>query len=780
MGSGYSKPASQRAPPIDRIESRLPAPEPHVTRVHSLRPAIWAVIAGVAACTSIGDRQPDGAAPASVPVGESVATAPAGPPIAAQVPHTVTSPHGDRIDEYYWLRDDTRSNPEVLAHLAAENAYADAMLAHTRPLQDTIYREIVGRIKADDGTVPQRENGYWYYARYEPGGEFPIHARRKGTLEAPEELLLDPNAMAAGKAYFQIGNYEVSVNGRMLAWAEDSVGRRQWTVRFKDLVTGELLSDTLVNVEPDFVWANDSRTVLYVEKDPDTLLGNRVRRHVLGTPVADDPVVYEEKDPSYYLGLAKSRSNRYLWIQLESTLATEQWVADANDPALAFRVLLPRERGHEYDATDLGERFILHTNWQAPNFRIVEAPSARVADRSLWRDVVAHRDDALIEDYQVFNEWLAIGERSQGLRQLRVRRWGDGTERVIAADEPTYTATLGDNREPESGTLRYTYTSLTTPTTVYDYDFATGARTLRKQDPVLGDFEPSDYVAEHLWIEARDGAKVPVSLVHRKGLKRNGRAPLLLYGYGAYGYSSDPRFSSPLLSLLDRGFVYAIAHVRGGQEMGRAWYEDGRLLRKQNSFNDFVDVTRALVEMDYAAADKVFAMGASAGGLLMAAAVNQCPDCYRGLLVLVPFVDVVTTMLDPGIPLTANEFDEWGNPARKADYDYLLSYSPYDNIERKDYPAMLVATGLWDSQVQYYEPAKWVARLRARKTDDQPLLFRVSMDAGHGGIAGRYQAYRETALYYAFVLDRLGRADEAADAPREPWKDPGPSPFRYD
>jgi oligopeptidase B len=753
-----------------------------LTRLLRLRAALWAAIAvAVASCASVGGQPPDGAATAAVSADGSGTTAPAGPPVAAQVPHTVSSPHGERNDEYYWLRDDTRSNPDVLAYLAAENAYAEAMLAHTRPLQDTIYREIVGRIKADDGTVPQRENGYWYYARYEPGGEFPIHARRKGTLEAPEELLLDPNAMAAGKAYFQIGNYEVSVNGRMLGWAEDSVGRRQWTVRFKDLVTGELLPDTLVNVEPDFVWANDSRTVLYIEKDPVTLLGTRVRRHLLGAPVADDPVVYEEKDPSFYLGLAKSRSNRYLWIQLESTLATEQWVADANHPALPFRVLVPRERGHEYDATDLGERFILHTNWQAPNFRIVEAPAARVADRTLWKDVVAHRDDAFIEDYQVFNQWLAIGERSQGLRQLRVRRWGDGTERVIAADEPTYTATLGDNREPESGTLRYTYTSLTTPTSVYDYDLASGERTLRKQDPVLGKFESSDYVAEHLWIEARDGAKVPVSLVHRKGLKRNGRAPLVLYGYGAYGYSSDPRFSSPLLSLLDRGFVYAIAHVRGGQEMGRAWYEGGRLLDKQNSFNDFVDVTRALVDLEYAAPDRVFAMGASAGGLLVAAAVNQCPGCYRGLLVLVPFVDVVTTMLDASIPLTANEFDEWGDPAQKAYYEYLLGYSPYDNIEAKDYPAMMVATGLWDSQVQYYEPAKWVARLRAHKTDDHPLLFRVNMEAGHGGIAGRYLAYRETALYYAFLLDQLGRAGEsAAKAPGEAWQDPGPSLFRND
>ena len=729
-----------------------------MTRLPRLRALLWAAfaVAGTA-CTAFGDRQPDGAATTN-------AAAPAVPPVAARVPHTVTSPHGDRIDDYYWLRDDTRSKPEVLQYLQAENAYTDAMLAHTQALQDALYAEITGRIQADDATVPQRENGYWYYARYDERREYPVHARRKGTLEAPEELLLDTNAMAAGKAYFQIGNYEVSVNGRMLGWAEDSVGRRQWTVRFRDLVTGELLPDTLVNVEPDFVWANDSRTVLYVEKDPVTLLGNRVRRHVLGTPVADDPVVYEERDASYFVGLAKSRSNRYLWIQLDSTEASEQWVADANDPKLPFRVLVPRERGHEYDATDLGERFIIRSNWQAPNFRIVEAPASRVADRALWKDVVPHRDDAYVEEYQVFNQWLAVGERVDGRLRLRVRRWGDGSERVIAADEPTCTTALGDNREPESETLRYTYTSLTTPNSVYDYDFASGTRTLRKQDRVLGEYKASDYVSEHLWIEARDGTRVPVSLVHRRDLERNGRAPLLLYGYGAYGYSSDPRFSSPLLSLLDRGFVYAIAHVRGGQELGRAWYEDGRLLNKQHTFDDFVDVTRALVELDYAAADKVFAMGASAGGLLMGAAVNQCPRCYRGLLVLVPFVDVVTTMLDPSIPLTANEFDEWGDPAQKAYYDYQLSYSPYDNVEAKDYPAMLVATGLWDSQVQYHEPAKWVAKLRARKTDRNPLLLRVDLASGHGGRAGRYQAYRETALYYAFLLDRLGRADDARPA----------------
>ncbi len=698
----------------------------------------------------------------SSPISREGFRAPA-PPIAAQKPHIVRSPHGDRPDPYYWLRDDTRSNPEVLAHLAAETRYAEAMLAHTKPAQELLYAEMLARTRQDEATVPQRERGYWYYARYVEGSEYAIHARKRETLDAPEEVLLDGNALAAGHAFFEIGAYSVSPDDLRIAWVEDTVGRLQFTLRVKDLATGAVLADRIENIEAEFVWA-DSETLLYIEKDPVTLLGQRVRKHRLGTDPANDPLVYEEKDPAFYMSLERDPSGRLLWISLTSTLATELRYAAANDPALAFRTLIPRERDHLYDAVDFGDEFVIRTNWQAKNFRIVRASASKAADRSQWREVVAHQPNALIEDFFVFEDVLAIGERSRGLRSIRVRRWADGQESRIAADEPAYAMSLDDNREPGAKMLRYAYTSLTSPSAIYDYDFATGERVLRKRQLVLGGFDSENYRSELLWVAARDGVRVPVSLVYRTGFMRDGRAPLLLYGYGAYGLSADAEFDANRLSLLDRGFVFAIAHVRGGQELGRAWYEDGRLLRKQNSFNDFVDVTRELVARGYAAQDRVFAMGGSAGGLLMGAVLNQCPECYRGALVRVPFVDAVTTMLDESIPLTTNEFDEWGDPRKKAYYDYMLAYSPYDNIPGKPYPALLVTTGLWDGLVQYYEPAKWVAKLRAQKTGDQPLLFHVNMEAGHSGRSGRFQRLRETAMNYAFLLDQAGALVTAPEA----------------
>jgi oligopeptidase B len=534
------------------------------------------------------------------------------------------------------------------------------------------------------------------------------------------------------------------------------MGRRQYTLRFKDLATGEMLPDVIANVEPDVAWAADSRTVLYVEKDPQTLLGNRVRRHVLGTDPRHDPVVFEEHDESFYLGVDTSKDGRYLFIGLQSTVSTEQHYAATDDPTLEFRVILPRERDHEYHADHFDGRWIIRSNWQAPDFRLMEATVGESLDRRQWRELVAHRTDAFIDGFSVFAGFLAIEERSGGLRRVRIRPWRGGEDFCIAPDESAFVMGLGDNEELDSDEVRYVYSSLTTPATTFDYDVRTGERVLRKQQPVLGGFDANNYVTEYLWAPARDGARVPVALVYRKGLRKDGSAPLLQYGYGSYGLSSDPEFSLPVISLLDRGFVYAIAQVRGGQELGRRWYDAGRLLNKQNTFNDFIDVTRFLVQEGYADPQRVCARGGSAGGLLMGAVVNQAPQDYKAIVAHVPFVDVVTTMLDATIPLTTNEYDEWGNPAEQQFYEYMLSYSPYDNVTRQAYPAMLVTTGLWDSQVQYWEAAKWVARLRQLKTDDNVLLLRVNMDAGHGGKSGRFQAYRERAEEYAFILGQAG------------------------
>jgi oligopeptidase B len=679
----------------------------------------------------------------------------------------VESPHGKRVDEYYWLRDDERKNPEVLAYLQAENAYTDAMLAPIAPLRDKLYGEMIARIKQDDASVPYRKSGYWYYTRYETGKEHPIHARRAGTLESPEQILLDVNAMAAGKDFFQVDELSVSPDGKLLAWAEDEVGRRQYVIRVKNLVTGEVLLDRIENAEPNIEWAADNRTFLYVEKHPHTLLGYRVRKHVLGTDPRNDPLVWEQTDESFYTGIDKTKDDRYLLIGTQSTVSSEYWYADAADPQLEFRLFLARERDHEYQVEHFAGRWIVRTNWQAKNFRIVEVARGDETKREAWRDLVAHNPEGFVHGFDVFRNFLAVEERAGGLRKIRLRPWHAPAtpdsaglrETFITADEPTYAMQLGANEEIDSDTVRYVYTSLTTPASTYDLDTRTGARTLLKREPVLGDFDPANYVSEYVWVTARDGASVPVSLVHRKGTPRDGTAPMLQYGYGSYGITMDPSFSIPLLSLLDRGFVYALAHIRGGQEMGRAWYEHGKLFNKMNTFTDFIDVTRWLVANRYADPQRVFARGGSAGGLLMGVVSNLAPADYRGIVSLVPFVDVVTTMLDETIPLTTNEYDEWGNPADKRYYDYMLSYSPYDNLRRQAYPAMYIQTGLWDSQVQYWEPTKYVARLRQLKTDDCKLLYRINMEAGHGGKSGRFQRIAEIAEQYAFVLGETGIAN---------------------
>ena len=697
------------------------------------------------------------------------------PPVAVIRPHAVESPHGTRQDDYYWLRDDTRTSPEVLAYLRAENAYRDAVTAAVRPLEDELYREIVGRIQQDDASVPYRDHDFWYYRRFETGDEYPIFARRPGNPEAPEQVLIDLREQAKGLDYYDIGALEASDDNRLLAYTEDTVGRRQHTLRFKSLETGQTLVDAVPNVEEAMAWAADNRRVLYVEKDPVTLLGLRVRVHVLGTDPAGDALVYEEQDESFYTSVELSKDRQYILLHSSSTVTSEMRYARADDPELRFRVLLPRERGHEYSADHVDGRWIIRTNWQARNFRIMEVPVDAPAGIEHWREVVPHRDDVYIAASDVFRRFLALEERVDGLRKVRILPWTGEGGFHIESDEPAYRAALSANEEIDSDVVRYTYTSLTTPYTTYDYDVRTGERTLLKREPVLGDFDPTRYATEYLWAPARDGERVPVALVYRTdAFRRDNSAPLLQYGYGAYGISSDPVFSSSTLSLLDRGFVYAIAQVRGGQERGRRWYEAGRQLQKRHTFEDFIDVTRHLVSEGYADPQRVFMRGGSAGGLLVAAVANLAPELYRGIVAHVPFVDVVTTMLDETIPLTTNEYDEWGDPHERPFYDYMLSYSPYDNVAAQPYPAMFVTTGLWDSQVQYFEPAKWVAKLRRLKTDRRLLVMRINMEAGHGGKSGRFEHLRELAEEYAFVIsESLSPAGSERATPTAPSSDSG-------
>jgi len=678
------------------------------------------------------------------------------PPDVAKKPHVVKAPFGaERTDEYYWLRDDTRKNPEMLAYLEAENAYTDAFMARLSPLKEQVYEEIVGRIKQDDSSVPYHERGYWYYTRYETGKDYPIHARRKGAMDAAEEVLLDVNTMAKGKDYFSVGDWEVSQDNTMLAWAEDAVGRRQYVIKFRNLATGETYTDEVEGVSPNLVWADDNKTLFYVENDPTTLLTTKVKKHVVGTPSSQDVVVYTEKDDSFYMGVGRTRDDKFICITVDSTVSSEARCAPASDPK-EFVVLAPRQRDVEYEVDHHGGRWVIRTNADgAKNYKLVTAPDGSTS-RKDWKDWIPHSDKVFIDGFELFDGFAAIAERSEGLERLRLLR-PDGTSDYVKADEPAYGMGLSMNAEPNTDWLRYTYTSMTTPATVYELNTKTGERKQLKRDPVIG-YDPAKYVTERLWATARDGTKVPVSVVYKKGFKKDGTAAMLQYAYGSYGASTDPGFNLPAVSLLDRGMVYVLAHIRGGQEMGRQWYDDGHLFKKKNTFTDFIDVTDFLVKEGYASKDRVAAYGGSAGGLLMGAVANMAPDKYRVILSQVPFVDVVTTMLDPSIPLTTNEYDEWGNPEKKDYYDYMLSYSPYDNLKAQAYPAMFVGTGLWDSQVQYFEPAKYVARLRDLDTagPDRPVLFRINMDAGHGGKSGRFRRYKELSEMYAFLLDQLG------------------------
>ena len=701
----------------------------------------------------------------------SIASAqtPPTPPDVARKPHVVKAPFGaERQDEYYWLRDDKREDKAMLGYLEAENIYADALLGPLKPVQDTLYDEIVARIKQDDASVPARDRGYWYYSRFETGKDYPVHARRKDAAGldalsiqqanaagdfAGEEILLDVNALAGDKKYYAVGDYEVSPDNRQLAYADDTNGRRQYTIRFKDLATGTLYPESISGVSANLVWADDNKTLFYVENDPETLLTTKVKKHVLGTDPKNDPVVYEEKDDSFYMGIDRSRDDQYILIVVDSTVSNEVRYAPTADPA-TFVVLAPRARDVEYDADHFDGRWVIRTNdGKATNFKLVTAADGATA-RKDWKDWIAHRADVLVEDFELFDGFTAIAERSGGLERVRLLK-ADGSEDYVKADETAYSMGLEANSEPDTDWVRYSYTSMTTPATTFELNVKTGERRELKRQPVPG-YDATNYVTERLWAPAKDGTKIPVSIVYRKGFEKNGKAALLQYGYGSYGASMDPGFSVTTVSLLDRGMAYAIAHIRGGQEMGRQWYDDGKLLKKKNSFTDFIDVTDYLVKQGYAAPDRVAAHGGSAGGLLMGAIANMAPEKYNVILSQVPFVDVVTTMLDASIPLTTNEYDEWGNPEQKKYYDYIATYSPYDNLKAQAYPAMFVGTGLWDSQVQYWEPAKYVARLRDLNTSSDPVVFRTNMEAGHGGKSGRFRRYREQAEMYSFMFDQLG------------------------
>ena len=675
------------------------------------------------------------------------------PPRPEKRPIELTE-HGDtRIDNYYWLNQ--RENPEVIAYLEAENAYLDEVMADTKELQEDIYNEIVGRIKQDDVSVPYLDNGYYYYTRFEEGGEYPVMCRKKGSLDAEEEVMLNVNKMARGYDYYQVGGTSVSPDNRWLAFGVDTVSRRKYTIYIKDLMTGEILHDKIPETTGSVAWANDNKTFFFTRKDPETLRSEKIYRYGLGGSDGSGELVFFEEDETFSTGVGRTKSGSYILISSYSTLSTEYRILDADMPEGSFSVFHPRESNLEYHIDHFMDHFYIRTNLNASNFKLMKTP-VYATGKDNWIDVIPHREDVLLNGFTLFDRFLVVSETSKALPAIRIIPHDGSDEHYISFEEEAYTASISVNREFDTNILRYNYSSMTTPNSVYDYNMDTGERVLLKRDEVLGDFNPDNYFSERSFVTARDGAEVPVTMVYRKGMVRNGNNPALLYGYGSYGASMSPYFSSVRLSLLDRGFIYVIAHIRGGQEMGRQWYEDGKLLKKKNTFTDFIDCAEYLINEGYTSADYLFAQGGSAGGLLMGAVLNMRPDLFKGVIANVPWVDVVTTMLDASIPLTTSEYDEWGNPADKEYYDYMLSYSPYDNVVKQDYPAILITTGLHDSQVQYFEPAKWVAKLRDMKTDDNILIMHVNMEAGHGGVSGRFRRYKETALEYAFIFDQLG------------------------
>lgn len=683
-------------------------------------------------------------------------------PVADKVPHELFD---NRTDNYFWMRlSDEQKNAatpdeqttKVLDYLNKENEYSKEILKNTEGLQKTLYSEIVGRIKKDDESVPYLDNGYYYYNKYSEGSEYPVYFRKKGSLESPAEVLLDVNKLSAGKSYCSVNNLSVSRDNKILSYGVDYISRRRYTLNFMDITSGTLLPDKIENTTGEAVWAADNKTVFYITKDKSTLRSDKVFRHKIGTPVDKDVLIYDEKDEIFSVNLSETKSRKFVLINSTQTLTTETRYLDITKPDGEFKVFEPRSLNHEYSIDHLGNEFFIRTNSDgASNFKLMKTPQGKTSKEN-WTEVIPHRSDILLEKFELFDNFLVVAERIKGLNNLRIINTKNTGEHYLNFGEEAYTSGISINPNPDTEVLRYNYSSLTTPNSVIDYNMVTKEKKVMKEDIILGGFDKDNYESKRLWAKATDGTLVPVSIVYKKGFVKDGKSPLLLYAYGSYGASTDPGFRSTILSLLDRGFVYALAHIRGGSEMGRYWYEDGKLLKKKNTFTDFNDCAQFLVNEKYTNSNKLFAMGGSAGGLLMGAILNMRPELYKGVIAAVPFVDVVTTMLDETIPLTTFEWDEWGDPRKKESYDYMLSYSPYDQVKAMNYPNILVTTGLWDSQVQYWEPAKWVAKLRTMKTDKNILVMNCNMVAGHGGASGRFERYRITALEYAFILDVAG------------------------
>ena len=671
-------------------------------------------------------------------------------------PHEMTIHGHTRVDDYYWLRDDAREDPEVLAHLRAENAAYEEAQAHTRELRETLFKEMTARLDPDDSSVPYQLGKYWYYSRYEKNREYAIHARRKGSMEAEEEILLDCNERAADHAYYALGGYEVSDDHCYLAIAEDTVSRGMHQIRIFDIRRGRFLSEVIEGAAPHLAWSADGYDLFYLEKHPETLLAYRLMRHRRGTDSSDDILVYEERDNTFYTSLGRSRSRDYIFLYHYSTETTEVQLLPAGQPRAGVRPFLPRQAGHEYDIDHAMGMFYIRSNSDAVNFRVLCATLDEAADTSKWRELVPAREDAMVESIQAFDDYLVVGERQDGLCRVRVIAHDGSRDEYLPANEDVYAMWPYLNVSTHTARVRYAYSSLVTPTQVLETDLQSGETRLLKQDRVGGGYDSENFRTQRRWITVRDGKRVPVSLVHHADTPLDGSAPGLVYGYGAYGHALDPTFHASIISLLERGFVYVVAHVRGGEEMGRRWYDNGKKLFKFNTFNDFIDVTLELQTSALVDPLRSYAMGGSAGGLLVGAVINEAPELFHGAVAQVPFVDVLTTMLDESIPLTTGEFDEWGNPKKREYYDYILSYSPYDHVRAQAYPHLLVTSGLHDSQVQYWEPAKWVAKLRDCRSNDNQLLLYTDMDSGHGGAPGRYQHYRDIAREYAFLIDLAG------------------------
>lgn len=680
------------------------------------------------------------------------------PPDAEKKNH-LRNIHGEKVnDPYYWMNayfKKTADSAKIIQYLEAENQYVNDMMADTEKFQEKLFDEMKSRVKEKDESVPVFKNGYYYYSRTEDGQQYFKYCRKKGSLDAPEEILLDVDEMAKDKAYFSVRGFSISPNNQWLAYGVDEVSRRQYKIYFKDLKTGKVYNDGISNTTGSTVWANDNQTVFYTKNNETTLLTENIMRHRLGENSTHDIVVYHEEDNTNYIGVYKSKNNQYIFIYSSATTSSEERYLDANMPTGQFKVFQPRIKNVLYSVVPLEDRFLVLTNQNALNFKLMETPLDATRQEN-WKTIIPHREDVMIESVDEFKNYLVITERFNGLTRLVIKNRQTGQEKLLSFDEPTYLVYTTGNAEYFTDELRFAYNSMVTPASVYEQNMLTGKRKLLKQQEVLGDFDKNNYTSEYLYATAKDGTKIPISLVYKKGLSKNGKNPLLLYGYGSYGASMEATFSSSRLALLNRGFIFAIAHIRGGEEMGRKWYEDGKMMNKVNTFTDFIDAGKFLIQENFTSPQHLYAQGGSAGGLLMGAVINMQPEMWNGAIAQVPFVDVVNTMLDDSIPLTTNEYDEWGNPNEKAAYDYMKSYSPYENIENKSYPNLLVTTGLHDSQVQYFEPAKWVAKLRDHQQGKNVILFKTEMDYGHGGASGRFDYLRDLALEYAFLFKLEG------------------------